>query len=258
MRAVLFLALLGACGRLGFDDAADAGGGSGVSYAQAVLADQPRFYYRLDEASGAVAHDATSHHEDAPIGVFGGSVTYGLPGALSDGNTAIQLDGGGNSGGNTGADVEVRTIGATWAGDFTVEMFFKETQPTPSCCSVALFLCEDYQDSGFRTGIRSDELIHLWTNEGGGTSSIHGTATAQVGVWQHLAFVKRGGTAEIYVDGAQIVAAPFDYIPTADTPQTECGFGSFHGMPAHGVYDEVAVYETALSPMRIAAHFAAR
>lgn len=258
MRAVLFLSLLGACGRFGFDGVT--GDAPTVSYVEAVLADQPRFLYRLDEPSGSVAVDATSHHEMARIGMAsGGTVTYGVPGALSDGDTAIELDGDGNAGANSTAGVDLAMVGTTWAADFTIEMFFKPLAPPPPCCSMALFICEDYQVDGFRTGIRTDGLIHLWTDEAGGTSSIYGTKAAQVGVWQHLAFVKRGANVEIYVDAVQVVAAAVDYIPASPlTPSTECGFGSFHGLPSHGVFDEVAVYDTALSAQRIAAHFAAR
>lgn len=65
MRAVVLLWMLGACGRVGFDDGPrDVGtGGPGdvlaASYPGRVLADHPRAYYRLGEQPGSFAIDAT-------------------------------------------------------------------------------------------------------------------------------------------------------------------------------------------------------
>lgn len=50
-----------------------------MSYPTTILADTPQAYYRLDEASGLVAHDSTSHHYDAALS---GVMAYSQPGAI--------------------------------------------------------------------------------------------------------------------------------------------------------------------------------
>src|SRR5689334_20612937 len=64
-------------------------------YAEAVLADQPAVYLRLDEAAGPFALDSSGHGED---GTYQSGVAYGTSGAvLTDpGHTAITWTGGGN------------------------------------------------------------------------------------------------------------------------------------------------------------------
>lgn len=262
IRAVLPLVLLGACGRLGFDDrtsspdAPDVDAAPG-SYTAVVLADNPRFLFRLDEISGPVARDATGQHDSA-YEIFGGAIVFGETGALSrDSNAGVRFEGDGNSGSNGGASVE-NLPRDVFQADFTVELFFRPTALVPSGYNGALFVCEDWMDTGFRTGLRADMTLELWSDEGGGTSSVRGTPPLAIGTWAHLVFVRRGTVGEIWTDGALVVSGPLDMLPPSSSSMTECGFGAFHGMPAYGVFDELAAYDRALSPSQIAQHFAAR
>ena len=62
---------------------------SRIAYEQAVLADRPVAYWRLGEASGPTAVDATGHGHN---GKYHGHVTYGETGAIEgDRNTAVGL-----------------------------------------------------------------------------------------------------------------------------------------------------------------------
>ncbi len=62
------------------------------AYSDAILATTGlQAYYRMDETSGSIAHDATSHHYDATLS---GSFTLSQAGAISgDTDTAILFDG---------------------------------------------------------------------------------------------------------------------------------------------------------------------
>ncbi|CAN5836652.1 hypothetical protein BH11MYX3_BH11MYX3_12970 [soil metagenome] len=262
MRAVLLLSLLGACGRFGFDDTSrDAGvGGPGdispTSYPARVLADQPRAYYRLDEQNETVAVDATGNGNDS--GYYGGAAQFrwGVPGALrGDLDTAVQFDGVGNTGPVTEASVSV-PVGTTWGSDFSIELMIKPLSAAEPTVNNQLFTCEHYLVNGFRTGWRDDLNPILWTTEAGASSSITGSGPLALNTWSHVVFVMRGATVEIWRDATLVASETVDYIP-ADS-SAECGFGSFHGMPTHGVFDEVALYEYALSAAQIGAHFAAR
>ena len=60
------------------------------SYRATVLADRPIAYYRLDEASGNIAHDASGHHFD---GTIGSHVKIGRKGLIADASTAMEFSG---------------------------------------------------------------------------------------------------------------------------------------------------------------------
>src|SRR5262249_13302997 len=61
------------------------------SYTQAVLADQPIAYYRLDDVSTATAIDSSGH---GLHGTYGPMVTRGVAGLVGDGDAAASFVGG--------------------------------------------------------------------------------------------------------------------------------------------------------------------
>ena len=261
MRLLVVLPLLGACGRLDFtatglavpDASSDV---APTSYTARVLADQPRFYFRLGEPAGLPAHDATGNGNDTAYELSGGAIAHGQPGAIAnDPNTAVEFDGDGNAGPNTGAAIEFTMVDPMWAGDFSIELFIKAVAPPPLGWGNALFICEDYQTNGFRTGWRPEGTLELWTTEAGATSKIIGTTSIADQTWHHVVFIRHGAAVDLYVDGNLEISSPVDYLPP--DPQADCGFGAFHGMPTHGVFDEVAGYDRALTPTQIATHLAA-
>ena len=75
-----------------------------VSYRALVLADRPLAYYRLDETSGTVAHDASGHHFDGAIGTH---VKLGRPGVIADAPTSMEFSGADRS----DATEDVRVVG---------------------------------------------------------------------------------------------------------------------------------------------------
>ena len=76
--------------------------------------------------------------------------------------------------------------------------------------------------------------------------------------FQHIVAVHAGTSIALYIDGVLAVTDPaFDYIPV-DTTTAECGIGAFHGMPSYATFDELAIYDRALSAAEIAVHVAHR
>lgn len=245
--------LLGACGRLGFDGAPDA---RPARYAPAVLADHPVAYFRLDGAA-PTAIDASGNGHDSPYILDDrGATTPALSGALvDDADTATELDADGVTGDAGQAWIFTPSLRPVFAGDFSVELFYKPI--ATSIVDRSFFVCEEYLVDGFRTGLGPDGLPKLWTDAGGATSAVVstlGSATAEQ--WLHFVVTRAGASVRMYVDGALAASDDtFDYIvPDPDAP---CGFGAFHGMPGHGVFDEVAVYDTVLTAEQVAAHVAA-
>ena len=257
---------LAACGRFDFVSVPDANDvdaftmrdvGPNATYPEVVLASGPRMYYRLNEADGSdVAADASGHGFTASYLLSGGTIAYGRPGALV-GDGAVRMDGDGNSGPIPGAEVYFDPANMSWAGDFTVELFYVPSAPSPAGWSQVVFLCEDYMTNGFRLGWNEVEQLHLWTTESGATTVLGSVGgTFDMTTFHHVAAVRQGQNFTLYVDAIVVGSGMVDYVPVSAA--AECGFGAFHGMPAYSTYDEVAIYDRALSQVELASHVAAR
>ena len=247
------------CGRIGYDDNSPPSDASrdGMlrSYRELILADSPHVYFRLGETGGNLVMDATGGRH--VIEQLGSTITLGVSGALADdGDPAMRFDGEGNlSAADDYAVVRLQPPDPLWAGDFTIEALVNTDRPTPEF-GYPMFICEDYMVNGFRVGWTDAQTLRFWTDEAGGATNLFSTLDLiEIGVWQHVVFARRGNTAEMYLDGVYAGGgALVGYLAPSST--AECGFGSFHGMPLHATFDELAIYPRALDPALIAAHAA--
>lgn len=235
VRVSLVAALVAAAGTTASTvDAAAAG------YTDTVLADHPAAYYRLGEASGATAADASGNGN---AGSYVGTVGYGAAGAVA-GNTAVTL---------TDASVAMPASVNPWSGSFTVEAWVMPLA-TPEWRD-AVVINETYQVNGFRLGY--DAQLHpvFWTSESGGTTELTASAAMSMNSWHHVAAVRSGTTVTLVVDGAAAgTATNVSYLPPAAGGE----WGASSGVPASARFDEVAVFPAALSTTRLQAHYQAR
>ncbi len=269
MRLAVILVSLAACGRFDFgaraDGALDALPLAAIdtsiaqAYPAAVLADHPLAYYRLDEASDTLAAADVSGH--ANHGSYelssGGTATFATGGALvadADLDPALLLTGDGNSGGGGVSGMRIPAAIFPSAGDFTVEGWINPRSRPPTGWNDAFFMFEHHMVSGFRIGWTFDLAPELWTTEAGGSSSVYATTPLFLGAWNHLVITKAGGAVSIYVNGALSIQAMVDYVAPSPQELVENCFGACHGMPSDGVFDEVAIYDYALSIARVIAH----
>lgn len=269
LRAAIACIVLVGCGRLQFDARGDAMSdvpidasvpdlGPTARYIDYVMAAGPRAYYRLGETTIDVVVDASGNDNHGTYWTnLGGMLTFDRPGALTDPHPAVKMDADGNLGPTDAAYAMVPTTLIDWSGDFTIELFLQPTSPPPVGFENALFVCEDYLNSGFRAGWSSSSVLHVWTTQAGATGQTTSSGRLVYGQFNHIVIVRNGTSLLGYLDGAQIFAEPnFDYIPP--TAGSDCGFGSFHGMPSYGIFDEVAIYDRALSQTEVTAHLNAR
>ncbi len=235
------------------------------AYTQAVLADSPVAYYRLDETSGPTMCDASTNQSAGTFSPSG--LTYGVTGPLLTDplETAVEGDGSNSALIGTGGD-----SGIVGNQSFTLEGWFRSTTAQNQVL-VAIGSIGNGNVAGLAT----------WpTHSGGACTNPNGSDlaldeygssncwdTTSVGVnlfdqkWHYLAITydSSGPTLTGYVDGQSL---------GAETPATTINLAQntvFVGnwvdnavnLPFVGDAAQVAVYASALSAARIAAHYAA-
>lgn len=245
---MLSLVLAAGCGRLGFDPtSSDARPPAG--YHDSVLADGPVAYWRLADL-GTVARDEQS----ARLGTYQGGCTHGVPGALGasgdlalelDGTCTIVLDDQLDFAGRAPYSIEA-WVAPTTGGNVFGHLFARQTRmATGPIDGYSVVFAAANNEIYFERSIATD-------NRG----SPH--AIVQLGVLVHVVGVYDGATSALYIDGDARgvptqdarVAPPFAAEPHIGSAPSENFLA--------GVLDEVAIYDKALSPSQVKAHYDAR
>ena len=217
-----------------------------MSYQSVILADNPIRYYRLGESSGTVAVDSGSQAQN---GTLNGGITLGQTGLLvGDANTSMLFDG------STGY-ITVPTTGfPSGVQAISLECWLSTTS-LPGAGTYDFVV-----DVGT---VVAEEELSLYTNnseiqfgfKAGGnivSSAITANTTYHVvGTWD-------GTNLRLYINGSLVGS------PTADASANltigACTIGDqvgATGLRFPGTIDEVAIYNTALSAARVAAHYTA-
>ncbi len=214
------------------------------SYRQVVLVDNPTAYWRLGETAGATATDVTGAYAAA---VHSGT-TLGQGGALwADPDPAYKFDG------STGyLSANPTLIGIT--SSLTLEAWVNHGGATWSASHEMV------------VSLRGSNQIYLSVFGGNifmsvfdGTNQrmVQGGAVSTTG-WHHLAGTWDGSQMRLYIDGV-LSATSAVYTEAGLTSTGTTMVGSYDGTSYFfkGRLDEVAVYPTPLSSLRVQAHFIA-
>ncbi|MDQ3155451.1 MAG: LamG domain-containing protein [Actinomycetota bacterium] len=211
-------------------------------------------YYRLGEASGTSIVDS----EGTNTGTYFGGPTLAQAGAIA-GNTAAQFDGVNDYG----------SVARQVSGNFSLEFWFKSTQGigTDPRWSQGAGLVDSNitgTNNDFGVSLRSDGVIVAGIGGGifGDTDvSISSGAGYNDGQWHHVVFtrVALSSVATLYVDGSTLVSASTGNI-FALTGQSVITFGRLASGTNfyQGSLDEIAIYNAALTPAQVTAHYNAR
>jgi PKD repeat protein len=226
--------------------------GTGTSYSQAVLAQAPSVYWRLGEASGTAAADASGN---ARPGTYVGGVGLAKPGALTgDANTSALFD---------GADDDVLRNPITGVGGTSIsaDLWLKTANTTKEAGIVSYAVAA----SADEFQLRDPRALRVYVK---GARVDTGVALND-GAWHHLAvtWTSAGGAVRVYKDG---VLAFSNSVPVqAGATMTAGGAlvlgqeqdavgGGFDATQAFlGNLDEVALYPSALTAAQVQAHKAA-
>jgi hypothetical protein len=237
---------------------AGGGGGGGASaYAALVLGDGPIGYWRLGEKSGITAKDELGAHP----GTYVGAVQYGQPGAIAgEKDTAMLLDCGDTS-------VQVGdAFGFPGNARFTIEAWVSPTYLGSGHRRIASK--EDPYAAGGRQGYMlfarslADPKtgFERWVNDSV-QGAVYTTTALALDAYNYVVVTYDGVTLVLYLNN-QIMdtqpasvplvdhAGPFVWAAGSD-PTFESG--------SHicAALDEVVVYDKALSPAQVDAHYKA-
>ena len=238
--------------------------GQVVTYSSAVLADNPVAYYRFSESTGTTAANSAN-----VAGAIEGTYTNGvqLDQPTLAGLTPAPLRSAGFDGvsSNHVAVTNIVGPGANQlnALNFTLETWIRTT-------ATSLTGTQAYQGNGLIWsdvgGVNNDFVLAVLNDRisffnGNPDRSINGNTLLNDGNWHHIVAVREvtGGNSvmSVFVDGVS------DATPLVGTgtqaltinPNMAIGGNTLDGRFFNGLMDEVALYNTALSPARISAHF---
>ena len=224
-----------------------------ASYRDVVMSDTPVAYWRLGATPGAttVADEVGKYP-----GTVHGGVTAGVAGALS-GDTAMRFDG--TSGVIDMGDVLGFTAHApfsleAWISPDVVDANFRDV--------VSKIVGHTNPDAGllfdgYSFLLQSARGCHFVLCVSELDCASPRVVAPPTGTFTHVVATYDGAVATIYFDGAVKLAQPFGAALVATTAHFFIG-GEVAGGFWQGVIDEVAVYDRALAPARVTAHFLAR
>ena len=214
-----------------------------------VLADAPAAYWRMDDTTGTTMADATKNGNN---GQYDGIVLPGQPGPFaSDGSTAVAFDGA-----TAGAIVPSSTsLQMNWV---TIELWINKRA---------------HSDYGFYVvknvvggGGASTGWFELLNNHNNGRLEFRvtgdvdpvlvSTATLDLNRWYYVVATYDGVVAKLYIDGKLDSTLAAVVSPAQNSDPLYIGRRA-DGFFTNAQLAEVAIYPTALSAERIAAHWQA-
>lgn len=214
-----------------------------LTYAAAVAAAQPYAYWRLSEASGTTAADTSGN---ARTGTYSGTYSLGQPSALTtDSDHSVSF-----SGGYVGSNFVFNSATAS------VEVWVK-LNALPSSNTLLAGCANGVGSTVFDKDLYVDSSGNVhWYIWDGAAKTVNGPALV-VGQWYHVVGTADGTTSRLFVNGAQAgsSAAGNSYSSYTANNFFISGGSSAFGSGINAVVDEAALYNTAISPDSIIAHY---
>ena len=228
----------------------------------------PVIYWGQNEASGATAFDSVTAGgaNDGTYAAAGShAITLGDAGPRpSDG--FFNMDAGNNapfvSYQGTTKYNSLNSVAGVGTGSYSVQLWFNSSVPfTDNYLQYVFTRGSGTGDADRRDGVYVGgnysgivpNKLHLTTGIAGSHTLTIGSRTLSEDTWYHFLFVRDGDDCKAYINGKLEVqhTDPWDggdgeYLTAANRTDYE-SFASSNGLGVHGRYDEVAVWDRALS-----------
>lgn len=221
-----------------------------MSYSSEVLADSPEDYFRLGESSGATATNAgTGGHGN---GTYVGSPTLGAAGLLfGDADTCVDLSG-------SGQYIETAAASKMYTA-LTVEAIIRADTFSGNRDIVGRRFNGDALKECWQFRVLDNGKLDFFIVAGGTYyTSYQSTSTLSPGTTYHVVVTWDGSNVRLYINGVLDATYAHTIAPNIESTSLKIGWSAF-GSPFQeywdGKIDEVAVYPSALSAARIAAHY---
>lgn len=249
--AVIFVVAAG-CGRLGFEartdsDAnrdADGPDATESAYAKLVKADGPAAYWRFEESAGTIAVDEMGTYP----GTFTGRVSRAA--GIAGGRAAV-FDG------STTRVVVGDVFAFPGTAPYTLEVWVMPSVVDDNVMFVIDRTSVAPPDDGYQLYFAESFTLNDRSVQGieGGYASGPGLLADR---WTHVVGTYDGTVTALYMDGVLISSTGAPVLPASSPGRFTLGdLGTEQAGKYIGMMDEVAIYPTALSEVRIAAHAAA-
>jgi hypothetical protein len=228
---------------------------SGPAYRAAVMLDQPRDYWRLNERAGSQIYPTIG----SLVGVYTGTLIWNQDGALaSETDSALAFDG------KTTAITFGNQDSFTGRQSFTLEIWVYPTVIDDTFRRIVSK--ETYQPLG-PSALRSGYALSYSTSQNGGLYFSRATGQQldeiayrpglKLNTWNYVVATYDGQTMALYLD-ANLVGTRSSTLALADTPcELTLGRRADGNDFFAGKLDEPAIYTSALIPKRIASHYRA-
>lgn len=236
-----------ACGRIGFESRpTDASTGTDAaldSYGQVVMQDRPAAFWRFDEQDHRVALDSAGSNLGMFVGAVGRAPGVTGQAAVFDGTTTrLQLGDVFPFGGSAPYTLELWTLPAIV--DDNVRFLIARATPGVTPDGYDLYFAKSFTLTSRTQGGNSDGFA-------GGPGLIADR-------WMHVVATFDGNRTAMHLDGTLIENAVSLVLLEAGPGSLTIGDGGETQFYKYqGLLDEIAIYPTALSVDRIAAHFTA-
>lgn len=223
-----------------------------TTYSAEVLADAPDAYYRLNQTgsgAGAFVDDANGHNVTPNATIVQSVSLIGEPDA------SATFD-------HTTAFWQASLAYDASQNPTTVEFWVNPVSLTAGGAQLYNVIAADCTSGGGRGWNAGYRTNGVWTLIYSGVAVYEftlATPIATVGVTNHVVFVVNGAATDLYIDGSFTQSLATGTMLTGGGAQIILGgiqLASVNYAP-RAVADEIAIYKSALSAGRIAAHFSA-
>ncbi len=230
------------------------------AYSQKVLADHPKAFWRLGEIEGRVAQDSVGNahgrYEPGVARYLPGEIAPGLTSGLR-GNRATHFAGG-----------RMHAAVAGIGDNYTIEGWIWNGLPNDARAVTGYFFShgplEDSAAPGDHVGIGgvykpdwAGKLLFFNGNKR--DEALAGKTTLPYRTWHHVAFVRKGNHVAVYLNGQREPDLAGEIVSTVPQANTDFFLGGRNDnlFNWEGKLDEFALFDKALTPDEIAAHYVA-